>query len=107
MHAIIRNVPCLKQCVDFLKWGNFVHGAFLYMGHFAMGHFAMGHFSMGHFEMGHFEMGHLSFGAFCHVIEKTACFFSAIEVNSVCFFTRLTGPLLGARIVQPLLALQG
>ena len=65
MHAIIRNVPCLKQCVDFLKWGNFVHGAFLYMGHFAMGHFAMGHF-----EMGHFEMGHLSFGAFCHVIEK-------------------------------------
>ena len=68
MHAIIRNVPCLKQCVDFLKWGNFVHGAILYMGQFLVGRFSMAHFSMGQFSMGHFLMGQLSFGAICHVI---------------------------------------
>ena len=68
MHAIIGNIPCLKQCVDFLKWGNFVHGAILYIGQFLVGHFLMGHFLMGQFSMGHYLMGHLSFGAICHVI---------------------------------------
>ena len=63
MHAIIRNVPCLKQCVDFLKWGNFVQGAILNMGQFLVGRFSMGQFSTGHF-----LMGQLSFGAICHVI---------------------------------------